>query len=260
MRTYAIVNRKGGVGKSTTAIELSYILATIREMRVLLVDADSQGNSTWQILNKRWSTGGVSALLRHSVVCYDEVVEHTDVPNLDIIPASRDLGRLDLEYLVGKSKPDFHVFQALRAAIEEDNAYDVCIIDCPPYYSAACVNAVGASSGIIVPTNTDNNSVMGVNEVVEEIETLRDVCPDARIIGCLVTDWHKCDIDEDALDHLRCECHVPVFHTVIRRTDRVREASWEMRPMQVGHPFCGAAKCYRAFAAELLAKEGIQHV
>ena len=257
MRIYAIVNRKGGVGKTTTAVELAYILATICGQRVLLIDADSQANATRQILNRRLADGGLSCLLRGMATCYDEVIENTDVPRLDILPASRDLGRLDLEYLLQAERPNFHALQDLRANIEEDDAYDFCIIDCPPYYSVSCVNAIGASSGIIIPTNTDNSSALGVDEVVEEIETLREVCPEARVIGCLVTAWHKCNIDEDALDYIRSECPVPVFDTVIHRSVKVKESSWEMQPIHVEHPFCIAAKCYRAFVAELLKKEGV---
>jgi chromosome partitioning protein len=259
MRTYAIVNRKGGVGKTTTAVELAYILATSCGYRVLLIDADSQANATWQTLNQRMEDDGLSALLRGEECYYTNLLYRTDIETLDVMPASRDLGRLDLEYLVGAVKPDFHVLQRLRAAIEEDSGYDFCVIDCPPYYSVSCVNAIGASSGIIIPTNTDNNSVMGVNEVVEELETLREICPDLRILGCLVTDWHRCDIDEDAVAYLHDRCHVPVFDTVIRRSDKVRESSWEMQPLQVGHPFSAAARSYRAFVSELLAKEGVNH-
>ena len=101
---------------------------------------------------------------------------------------------------------------------------------------------------------------MGVNEVVEEIGTLRDICPNAKILGCLVTVWQKSPIDEDALEHLRSECRVPVFKTVIRRSvECVRGASWEKEPIQVNHPFCNAGKDYRAFVAELLTVLGVAY-
>ena len=261
-QTYVIpvVNRKGGVAKTTTAEEVAYILAAIVQKRVLLIDADSQANLTWQIMDRRLQYGGLSALLRDASTDYRGVVMHTDVPRLDIIPASRDLGRLDLEILIGKFKADFLALQRICKAVKANGDYDFVIIDCPPYYSASCVNAIGAADGIIIPTNTDNNSVMGVNEVVEEISTLRDICPDAKVLGCLVTGWQRSPIDEDALEHLRSECDVPVVKTVIRRSaECVRGASWEKEPIQVNHPFCNAGKDYRAFVVELLNLLGVAY-
>lgn len=254
-RTFVIpvVNRKGGVAKTTTAEEVAYILATSCEKRVLLIDADSQANATWQIVGKRLQRGGLADLLRKPVTNYRDTVLRTDVPRMDIIPASRDLGHLDLEILVGRFKADFHVLQRVCADIKANGDYDFVIIDCPPYYSLSCVNAIGAGDGVIIPTNTDNNSVMGVNEVIDEIDSLQDICPNAKVLGVLVTGWQRSPIDEDALEHLRYECDAPVFRTVIRRSaECVRGASWEQEPIQVNHPFCNAARDYRKFVDELL--------
>ena len=96
MRTFAIVNRKGGVGKTTTAVNLAYVLATSCHLRVLLVDADGQANAT-QILLPRGEYAGLGALLRGYAICYDELTVHTDVEGLDVLPASEDLWALDLE-------------------------------------------------------------------------------------------------------------------------------------------------------------------
>ena len=255
-----IVNRKGGVGKTTTAEEVAHILASICGKRVLFIDADSQANATWQILNKRLQSGGLSDILRGGVHDYRMAVEKTDIPTLDIIPASRDLGTLDLETLVGRVAVDFRVLQRVCDEIRESSAYDFVIIDCPPYYSLSCINAIGAGDGVIIPTNTDNNSVMGVNEVIDEIDSLRDICPNAQVLGVLVTGWQRSPIDEDALDHLRFSCDAPVFRTVIRRSaECVRGASWEQEAIQVNHPFCNAAKDYRAFVAELLNMLGVPY-
>lgn len=255
-----IVNRKGGVGKTTTAEEVSYILATSCEKRVLLVDADSQANATWQVLGRRLQTGGLSALLRSREADYHDEVVKTDVPRMDILPASRDLSVLDLEILSGRIAVDYFSLKRACDRIREGSEYDFVIIDCPPYYSLSCVNAICAGGGVVIPTNTDNNSVMGVNEVIDEIDSLRDVCPEADVLGVLVTGWKRSPIDEDALDHLRFACDAPVFRTVIRRSaECVRGASWEQEAIQVNHPFCNAAKDYRAFVAELLTILGVAY-
>ena len=164
MRTFAIVNRKGGVGKTTTAVNLAYVLATSCHLRVLLVDADGQANAT-QILLPRGEYGGLGALLRGLAICYDELTVHTDVEGLDVLPASEDLWALDLE---ARESCRYSALMHMRDAVEEDEAYDVIVIDCPPNLSAACVSAILASDAIIIPVLSDACSATGVARLVEQ--------------------------------------------------------------------------------------------
>ena len=119
MKTFAIVNRKGGVGKTTTAVNLAYVLATSCRLRVLLVDADGQANAT-QILLPPGEYAGLGALLRGLSICYDELVKQTDVPGLDVLPASADLWALDLE--ADKGAHTYSAVMNMRDALEEDGA------------------------------------------------------------------------------------------------------------------------------------------
>lgn len=258
MRTFAIVNRKGGVGKTTTAVNLAYVLATSCHLRVLLVDADGQANAT-QIMLPQGRYDGLGALLRGMAICYDELVEHTDVAGLDVLPASADLWSLDLEAAAGDRGRSFRTVLDMREALEEDDAYDVMIIDCPPNLGAACVAAILASDCVIIPVLSDACSATGVADIVDQIDSLRSVRLDLRVGGVLVNQWHRAPIVEDAVAYLREDSAVPVYDTVIRRTDKVVESSWSQVPVQVLSPFCSAARDYRAFAAELLAKEGIDY-
>lgn len=161
MKTFAIVNRKGGVGKTTTAVNLAYVLATSCRLRVLLVDADGQANAT-QILLPPGEYAGLGALLRGLSICYDELVEQTDVPGLDVLPAAEDLWALDLEAAGGDRGRSYRALRDMREALEEDGAYDVMVIDCPPNLSAACVSAILASDSIIIPVLSDACSATGV--------------------------------------------------------------------------------------------------
>lgn len=190
MRTFAIVNRKGGVGKTTTAVNLAYVLATSCRMRVLLIDADGQANATGILLPKG-EYAGLGALLRGYAICYDELTVHTDVEGLDVLPASEDLWALDLE-------------------------------------------TVTSDSG-------------------------RSIQPTLRVAGVLFNQWHRAPVVDDAMTTLREECPVPIFGTVIRRTDKVPESSWAGRAVQAWSPWCSAARDYRAWVAELLEKEGMVH-
>lgn len=258
MKTFAIVNRKGGVGKTTTAVNLAYVLATSCRLRVLLVDADGQANAT-QILLPPGEYAGLGALLRGLSICYDELVEQTDVPGLDVLPAAEDLWALDLEAAGGDRGRSYRALRDMREALEEDEAYDVMVIDCPPNLSAACVSAILASDAVIIPVLSDACSATGVGDLVDQIASLRSLHPDLRISGVLFNQWHRVPVVEDAMTTLREECPVPIFDTVIRRTDKVPESSWARMAVQQWSPFCSAARDYRAWVAELAAKEGIQY-
>ena len=256
MRTFAIVNRKGGVGKTTTAVNLAYVLATSCHLRVLLVDADGQANAT-QILLPRGEYDGLGALMRGMAICYDELVVHTDVEGLDVLPASEDLWALDLEAAGGEGGRSYRTLRDMREAVDEDGAYDVMVIDCPPNLFAACVSAILASDAVIIPVLSDACSATGVADLMEQIDSLRYIRPEIRVAGVLVNQWHRSPVVEDAAAYLREDGRVPVYDTVIRRTDKVPESSWARMAVQQWSPWCSAARDYRAWVAELLAKEGM---
>lgn len=256
MRTFAIVNRKGGVGKTTTAVNLAYVLATSCRLRVLLIDADGQANATGILLPKG-EYGGLGALLRGYAMCYDELTVHTDVEGLDVLPASEDLWAMDLEK--DQSSLRHSALMQLRDAVAEDDAYDVMVIDCPPNLSTACVASILASDAVIIPVLSDACSATGVADLVEQIDSLRYIRPEIRIAGVLVNQWHRAPVVEDSVAYLREDGRVPVYDTVIRRTDKVPESSWARRAVQAWSPWCSAARDYRAWVAELMAKEGMRH-
>ena len=258
MKTFAIVNRKGGVGKTTTAVNLAYVLATSYHLRVLLVDADGQANAT-QLLLPSGEYAGLGALLRGMVLCYDELTVHTDVPGLDVLPAAEDLWALDLEAAGGDRGRCYRALRDMREAMEEDGAYDVMVIDCPPNLSAACVSAILASNAVIIPVLSDACSATGVGDLVDQIASLRSLHPALRVAGVLVNQWHRTPVVENSVAYLRNEGCVPVYDTVIRRTDKVPESSWARMAVQAWSPFCSAARDYRAWAAELLEKEVIRY-
>lgn len=133
MRTFAILNNKGGVGKTTTAINLAVCLATTHQQRVLLVDADGQRNATRALL-RPGKYDGLAAILTGFATCYDEVIEPTDIENLDMIPASSELWSIDLHSRNGGGAVYCTALRDVRDAIIEDDSYDVMVIDCPPTF------------------------------------------------------------------------------------------------------------------------------
>ena len=260
MRTFAILNMKGGVGKTTTAVNLAYLLATEYRRRVLLIDADAQANATHALLPEGEYSGLAGLLSGHATV-YDEVVVSSGIPNLDVIPASDELWGVDLDEHTGDGPlhGTANALRDLRDSVMEDDAYDVIVIDCPPNFSADCVSAINAANSIIIPVLPDAFSAAGMSGLVHQIDGVRKIHPDVRVAGCLVTQWHRSDVVKDATAYLWAESPVPVFDTVIRRTDKVLESTWAREPVQVWSPFSSAARDYRTWVKELIEKEGINN-
>lgn len=255
MRTFAIINNKGGVGKTTTAINLAVCLATTHQQRVLLVDADGQRNATRALLgNAKYD--GLAAILTGMAVCYDEVVEPTDIDGLDMIPASTELWGIDLHSRNGGAVY-LNALRDARDAITEDDSYDVMVIDCPPHFSASCIAAILASNSIIIPVLPDAYSAEGMDDLVEQIDNVREISPEVRVAGCLINQFHTADVVLDAVEYFREAAPVPVYETVIRRTDKVTESTWATGSVLIWSPQSSAARDYRAWVQELVTKEAL---
>lgn len=257
MRTFAIVNRKGGVGKTTTATALAHILTTTYRQRVLFVDADSQGDATSMILDKWEGLCGIAEILRGEIRDnYHSAIHQTDIEGLDIVPATDALADYELEVTLGRRKGSLHALQGLVEYLAEEDLYDALIIDCPPYYSVSCLAALAACNKVIIPADLSGFSLDGMYGLVRQIDSIRATRPDMQVAGVLLTQWHKCDIAHDADVTMRELGTVPVFNTKIRRTDKAIESSWAGMPVCAWSPYSAAAKDYRKWAAELIHREG----
>lgn len=171
------------------------------------------------------------------------------------MPAGDALRELDVDLIQGRQL-HMGALRDLRDAVEEDDAYDAIIIDCPPALSPACAAAIAASTGVIIPIKLDAYSVRGMSELTAQIERLRAVYPDVRVAGVLPTMWYRSDIVEQGETLLRANSPVRVFDSRIRRSPKVDESTWTGEPVVSWSPRSAAAQDYRAFVAELLGREG----
>jgi len=250
MRTVAILNLKGGVGKTVTAVNMAHILTAEHHQRVLLIDCDSQCNATEFFCGAPAATTLDDILLGDAEPYYHENILQTP-SGVDVIPASEALMDLDLR-MIGKLIPP-RVLGEMIDCIREDDAYDVVLFDCPPAFNAAAAQAMVAADEVIVPIKLDAWSVHGLANVLRQIHNMKRINRQLKISGALITMWRNVQIIRDAEAELRSlGATLPVFRTVIRRTDKVDEMTYERIPIAAYSPRSAAGIDYRAFVAEWL--------
>ncbi len=254
MRTIAIINQKGGVGKTTTVVNMAAILAKDYKQRVLVIDADSQGNAT-EFLGGYSDDKGVADLLREAELGTTDVVEEyihrTDLDGIDLIPADETLMDLDLTK-VQQHSVQANVLRDVRACLETDGGdpYGWCLIDCPPAFNAASTAALLAADEVIIPIKLDAFSLRGMVNLLHQIEVMRRVNSELRLLGCLPTLFYPSEHSLDAGQALR-DRGLPVF-LPIRRTDKVDEMTYAQEPLVTFSPRSAAGVDYRRFVRRLV--------
>ena len=263
MRTISIVNLKGGVGKTITTVNMAAAMAA-SGLHVLVIDADAQANTTRFFGLNPPECNSLSTVLRGEGETWNEYVYDTNCDGVEIVPASIDLIEADIASVqrgnAAKSIADF------IAAIEEDErfgqsegmpekAFDYCIVDCPPSFTASSVAAIAASDDVIIPVKLDKFALDGLSELTTQIDGVRSIKPKISIAGVLITMWHRCDVCTQGEQLLR-NAALPVFRRHIRRCDKVDESTFVHQPLARLSPNCAAAVDYKAFTAEYL--EGVR--
>lgn len=250
IRTTAIVNLKGGVAKTTTVINMAAILARDHKARVLVIDADSQCNTT-EFMGAVPEGDTLSHILRDAPH-YETpeamavlAIQETKQKNVDIIPADDSLMDLDLTS-VSQGTVSANVLRYLVEAVAEH--YDYVLIDCPPAFNAASASALVAADDVVIPIKLDAFSLRGMANLMRQIRNMRKINPRLKVAGILPTMWYNSPKIVDAEKQLRgAGLHM---YSHIRRSDKVDDMTFEQVPLLECSPNSGAGVDYRRFVAE----------
>ncbi len=253
-RIIAIANQKGGVGKTTTAINLGAALAD-EGFNVLLIDLDPQGNASTGLgvepKDRRLTT--YDLLLEDAPLA--EVIHTTQVDGLWLAPATTDLSSADIE-LVSNEKRSFLLHDALRQPAIDRYNFDYVLIDCPPSLSLLTVNGMVAADSVLVPLQSEFFALEGLSQLILTIREVRQTAnPGLRIEGVLLTMHDKRNnlarqVESDARDNLG----ELVFNTVVPRNVRISEAPSYAVPVLEYDPASKGSQAYRQLATELVAR------
>lgn len=251
MRTIAVINLKGGTGKTVTTISLATILVERYHKRVLIVDCDGQANLTSFYIPDAASEDmlTVANVLEgtHEPLWSDNVAGIR--PGLFVLPGSADLYRLDLA-AIQQGNASLTALRGFVEAVAEDEEIDVVLFDCPPGFTAASTAALIAASEVIIPVLMDGFSVEGMAEMTRQIDSMRQVNHRLKVSGVLINQWHRCDVVEQAEKLLR-SMPLPVFEQVIRRTDKVAESTFAKQPVTTHSVTSAASRDFVALAEEI---------
>lgn len=251
-RIIAIANRKGGVGKTTTTVNVATAMAAAGK-KVLVIDLDPQGNaSTSMGIDKRGNMNSTYEVLLGEVSLSRAIV-WTEIPNFSLVPSSPDLAGAEVE-LVDMEQREF----ALKKAIRHDALnYDYILIDCPPSLSLVTINALVAADAVIVPLQCEFLALEGITDLIRNINQIKKKFnPKLELQGVVLTMYDKRNnLSQMVEDDVRSFFGKKVYQTVIPRNVRISEAPSHGKPVLLYDFKCSGSQAYISLTGEVLKRE-----
>ncbi len=256
-RILAIANQKGGVGKTTTAINLGTALAAVGE-RVLVVDLDPQGNATTGLGVER---GGVRASTYDMLIGearLADIIAETGIPGLDCAPSTMDLLGAELE-LADFDRKTYRLKDAIRAMVGggDPGRYSYILVDCPPSLNLLTINALAAADAVLVPLQCEYFALEGLSQLLRTVERVRNsLNPKLMIQGVVLTMYDRRNsLSDQVAQDVRSVLGDKVYQTVIPRNVRVSEAPSHGKPVLLYDSSCAGSQAYIRLASEIIRRE-----
>ncbi len=254
LQVVAFANQKGGVGKTTSAVNTAVVLAA-RGLRVLLLDLDPQGNTTSSLgIDKSALDGTMYDLLVQSLE-FNEIVQREVRPNLDVLATTSDLAGAEIE-LVNEANRERRLAQALHSVRHE---YDVALIDCPPSLGLLTLNGLTAANSVVIPIQCEFLALEGVAQLIQTIDlTRKHLNPQLDLLGVLMTMFDsRTRLSAHVVAEVRQYFPDHLFEAIVPRSVRLAEAPSYGQSIAEYDPSSRGGEAYDQFADELVARLGI---
>ena len=254
MKVLTFHNLKGGVAKTTTAINTAHILSKVHGYRVLLIDNDKQGNTSKFFNMHDYEQPSITDVLTVKGFSIAEAIRQTKYDRLHLLPSNMNVLRANKEILLDYARPQQ---TRLRDALKQvQEKYDFIVIDCAPDYNMSEINALVASDHVVIPIKIDQFTFDGVEMILEQVEDIRNFNPSVEVVGGLVTMFDGSPLHRQCMEWLRNQEMFPIFDVAIRRSLTIDRMTFSKEPIIESSPQSNPASDYNGFVNEYLRRIG----